>query len=626
MSTKVELIARLEALLQHTDVEHVHEQVDALKESYEALVAAAHQEVPAEVAVDTEADAAGESALIPEMPAQPIESAMLLDEDDKKFKQLLDVFNTKVNDIRRQQQKQESDNLTAKTAIMDELKAMIASEENIGNAFQRFTELGEKWKTIGPVPQQTYRELQRDYSHLRDEFFYHIRIYKELRDHDLKKNTALKQALISDMEAVQRVESVKEAEALVKDYQEKWHQIGAVDKDQWETIRDGFWNATRVVYDRINEYYRARRAEHDANLMAKQALIEKVNALNLEADGKNAKDWKALTDQIMEIQTAWKSVGFATKKDNERIWKEFRNACNVFFERKNDFFVAMKSQFKGAFDKKQALLQEAIRLKDSTDWRSSADKLKDLQAQWKVAGSAGPRDENKLWNKFRESCDSFFQHRKAHFDALDAEQAVHVQEKEQLLNELETFTHLPDRGATLDNLKAFSTRWMNSGRVSPKMFDAFGVRYRAAMDKQYANLRLNEEERRRMAFVGRVDDLRSAADPKLQMEKEGKFIKRKIEEVETEMKQMEGNMAMFNFKSASGEAMKKDMEKKIERARQDVQRMKAQHKQLMQEMRAPVPVPVPVPPPTEAVAEVAVEIQPNEQAPASEEQPETHEG
>ena len=584
MATKSELIARLEGLTAQQDAEQVQEQVESLKEAYEALVSAAHQEAQAAAQVPVEAEAAAEGAA-PAAEPLPIESAPLQDEEDKRFKQLLDAFNTRVNDIRRQRQKQEADNLAAKQAIMDELRAMIANEENIGTAFQRFNELGEKWKTIGPVPQQHYRDLQRDYSQLRDEFFYHIRIYKELRDHDLKKNTALKQALIADMEAVQRVESVREAEALVKEYQEKWHQIGPVVKEEWEAIRDGFWNATRVVYDRINEYYKARRAEHEANLAAKQALVDKVNALLAGMENVGGKEWKALTDQVLELQTAWKAIGFATKKDNERIWKEFRNACNTFFDRKNAYFTELKSQFKGAFDKKQALLQQAIQLKDSTDWRQTADKLKALQAQWKEAGSAGPRDENKLWNKFREACDGFFQKRKAHFDALDAEQAVHLAEKQQLVSELESFQHLPDRGATVDALKAFSQRWMNSGRVSPKHFDSLNTRYRAAMDKQYDLLRLNGEERRRMAFVDRMEDLKAGPDGKFQLEKEGRFIRRKIEEIETEMKQMERNMGMFNFKSASGEAMKKDMEKKIERARQDIERLRGQHRELVREIR-----------------------------------------
>ncbi|HEX2618178.1 MAG TPA: DUF349 domain-containing protein [Flavobacteriales bacterium] len=598
MATKSELIARMEDVLQQADVEASTESVEGLKEAYEALVAAQQQVVaearPVEVAEGApeegaasngEAVHAAEAVPVVETVQQPIESARPQDEEDKKFKQLLDAFNTKVNDIRRKRQKEEADNLAAKTAIMDELKALVAGEENIGNAFQRFTELGEKWKTIGPVPQQNYRDLQRDYSHLRDEFFYHIRIYKELRDHDLKKNTALKQALISDMEAVQKVDSVREAEALVKEYQEKWHQIGPVAKEEWENIRDGFWNATRVVYDRINEHYKARRAEHEANLQAKQALVDKVNAVVVQAENLNAKEWKALTDQVLELQTAWKSVGFATKKDNERIWKEFRNACNAFFDKKNTFFSAMKDQFKSAREKKESLLAQALTLKDSTEWRNTADKLKSLQAQWKEAGSAGPRDENRLWNKFREACDGFFQARKATFEKQDAEQAVNVQAKEALLAEIEGFAFTGDRNADIDALKGFSQRWLNSGRVSPKHYDALSARYRTALDKQYGQLKLNEEERRRMAFQGRVEDLKGAPDAKFHIEKESRFIKRKIEELENEMRQMERNMGMFNFKSASGEAMKKDMEKKIERTKQDVQRLRDQHRQLLQELK-----------------------------------------
>ncbi|MFT3885563.1 MAG: DUF349 domain-containing protein [Flavobacteriales bacterium] len=590
MATKSELIARMEEVLQQTEVEGSTEVVEGLKEAYETLVAAQQQAAegtkPAEPTEGTpEGSVPEDTPTAMEAAPLPIESARPQDEEDKRFKQLLDTFNTKVNDIRRKRQKEEADNLTAKLAIMEELKALVAGEENIGNAFQRFSELGEKWKSIGPVPQQNYRDLQRDYSHLRDEFFYHIRIYKELRDHDLKKNTALKQALIADMEAVQKVDSVREAEALVKEYQEKWHQIGPVAKEEWETIRDGFWNATRVVYDRINEHYKARRAEHEANLQAKQALVDKVNALLAQIEHPGTKEWKALTDQVLELQTAWKSVGFATKKDNERIWKEFRNACNAFFDKKNAFFSTLKDQFRAAREKKEALLAQAVELKDSTEWRNTADKLKALQAQWKEAGSAGPRDENRLWNKFREACDGFFQARKATFEKQDAEQAVHVQTKEALLAEIEGFALTGDRNADIETLKGFSQRWLNSGRVSPRQYDALSARYRAALDKQYGQLKLNEEERRRMVFQGRVEDMRSSPDGKFHIEKESRFIKRKIEELENEMRQMERNMGMFNFKSASGEAMKKDMERKIERTKEDVKRLRDQHRQLMQELK-----------------------------------------
>lgn len=582
MATKAELLARLQELVSQEDVEAAAEAVEVTKEAYEALVAAQQQQAEGDAQQADASTAAGEPA--PEAPLA-IESAPLVDEEDKRFKQLLDAYNQRVNDIRRKKAKEEADNLAAKQAVMEELKQLIASEENIGTAFNRFKELQEKWKSIGPVPGQAYRDLQRDYSHLLDEFFYHIRIYKELRDHDLRKNTALKQALVNDAQELAKKDSIKELEAMIRKYQDDWQQIGPVVKEEWEAIRDGFWNATRVVYDKINEHYRARRAEHEANLQAKQDMVEKVKALTADLKANSAKEWKELTDQVLELQNAWKSIGFATKKDNERVWKEFRDQCNVFFAAKRDWFDALKDKYKAARDKKMALLNEAIALKDSTEWRRTADRLKALQQQWKEAGSAGPRDENKLWNRFREACDAFFQSRKATFEQQDAEQAVNLKAKEELIAEIEAYQHTGDRGKDLDALKAFSLRWMNSGRVSPKQFDALNEKYRAALDKHYNQLKLEADERQRMRFQDHVDQLKSGPDGKFQIERESRFVKRKIEELEGEMRQMERNMGMFSFKSASGEEMRKEMQKKIDKLARDVERLKGQHRELLKELR-----------------------------------------
>lgn len=603
MATKSELIAKMEELLQQPDVERSSEAVETLKETYEDIVAVEKAEAEAKAAEEArdeeaapppeeEVEAVGPPpAAEPKVPHQPIESAPLADEDDKKFKQLLDAFNTKVNDIRRKRQKEENDNLAAKQELMTELRALIANEENIGNAFQRFTEIGELWKNIGPIPQQSYRELQHEYSQLREEFFYHIRIYKELRDHDLRKNTALKQALVADMEAVQRVDSVRDAERLVKEYQDKWHQIGPVVKEDREAVSEAFWNATRVVYDRINDHYKARRAEHEANLDSKQALVEKVTELGKQAENLSSNEWKALTEQVLELQNAWKSIGFATKKDNERVWKEFRNACNVFFDRKNAHYAAVKDQYKAMREKKEALIAEATALKDSTAWRQTADKLKALQQQWKEVGSAGQRDEHKLWGRFRDACDSFFKARSAAFEQQDAEQAEHAKAKEELIGEIEAFSLTGDRQADMESLKAFSARWLSGGRISPKQYDRLSARYRAALDKQYGQLKLNDGERRKMSFQNRVQDLASAPDGKERIEKESRFVKRKIEELETELRQGEENMGKFNFKSAAGAAMKQEMEKNLELTRQEIERLQAQHKQLRAELRAMQPQP-----------------------------------
>jgi hypothetical protein len=599
MATKQELIARMQDILQQEEVEHSSEAVESLKEQYETLVAAEQAEAEqraaeraAEEAQRAEAEAAEQDPAIgpppapePKLPHQPIESAPITNEDDKKFKQLLDAFNTKVNDIRRKRLKEESDNLAAKQALMAELRALIANEENIGNAFQHFNELGERWKAIGPIPQQNYRELQHEYSQLREEFFYHIRIYKELRDHDLRKNSALKQALVADMEAVQRVDSVREAENLVKEYQEKWHQIGPVVKEEREAISNAFWNATRVVYDRINEYYKARRAEHETNLAAKQALVEKVGELVKQVETEAAHDWKALTEQVLELQNAWKNIGFATKKENERVWMEFRNACNSFFDRKKAHYTAIKDRFKAVRDKKESLIGQAEALKDSTAWRQTAEKLKQLQREWKEAGSAGQRDEHKLWSRFREACDAFFKSRNDTFAEQDALQAGNVKAKEELIQEIEAFALSGERQADIEKLKEFSARWLNGGHVPPKQYDRLSERYRAALDKHYGQLKLNDTERSRMRFQDRLQDLAAAPDGRERMERESRFVKRKIEDLELEVRQAEENMGKFNFKSAAGAAMKQEMEKKIGKTRQEIERLQAQLKQLRAELR-----------------------------------------
>ncbi|HRF80068.1 MAG TPA: DUF349 domain-containing protein, partial [Flavobacteriales bacterium] len=395
----------------------------------------------------------------------------------------------------------------------------------------------------------------------------------------------LKQALISDVESLAQKDNVKELEHGVREYQEKWHSIGPVVREEWEAIRDRFSTATRTIYDKVHEHYRARRTEHEANLAAKQGLVDKVKALTDQLAATSTKEWKTLTDQVLEFQNAWKNIGFATKKDNERIWKEFRAACNVFFDAKKEHFDKLKDQYKEVREKKQALLDEALKLKDSTEWRQTADKLKHLQQQWKDAGSAGPRDENRLWSKFREACDQFFQNRKATFEKLDAEQAVHAQAKEELLKEIEAFVPSGERNKDVEALKAFSARWMNSGRVSPKLYDAFSERYRTALDKHYGHLKMEGDERRRMQFQDRVDEMKAGPDGKFMLEKESRFVKRKIEELEGEMRTMERSMGMFSFKSASGEAMKKDMEKKIEKLARDVERLKGQHRELLKELR-----------------------------------------
>jgi DNA repair exonuclease SbcCD ATPase subunit len=588
MTTKSELIGKLESLLEQEEIESLSEQVESLKASYEALFKAEEENDPEDVNTEEEPTEAEESEEQPSEstepsdsePEQPIESARDLDEDDKRFKHLVDTYNQKVNELRKARLAEEKKNLEKKREIIARLDELISQEENIGVAFNSFKEIQEEWKTIGNIPQKEYRDVQKEYSDKLDTFFYNIRIYKELREHDLKRNAGLKEALASDMEALVNAPSIKEMEVKIKEYQEQWKEIGPVMKEQWEEIGDRFWNATRAVYDKIHEHYKAKRAVQEENLAKKGELIEKVKSVIEQTTDVGAKEWKKLTDEVLALQNDWKKIGFASKKDNERVWKEFRETCNVFFDKKQEFYGELKEVFSAAKEKKEALIAQAEALKSSTDWKETADALKSLQNEWKKIGSAGHRHEHKLWNSFRAACDAFFGARKKHFDEEEKSQAGNLAGKKALLQEMKAFELSGNKGKDLAMLREFSSKWNELGRIPAKNAKTMIPQYRSILDDLYGKLDISEGEKLKERLQDKVESIKGAGDPKKQFEHEKRQINRKISFLEKDIIQYERNLAMFNFKSASGEAMKKDIEKKMDHARRDIDQLRKQQKEM----------------------------------------------
>ena len=589
MTTKSELIEKLESLLDQEEIEAASEHVETLKSSYEEVLAEEEKtrraEADAALAEKDEAESLTDPPETEEL-SPPIESAQDLSEEDKRFKHLVDTYNAKVNDLRKARIAEEKENLAKKQDIIDRLDKLIEQEENIGNAFNTFKEIQAEWKSIGNIPQQQYREIQKSYSDKLDTFFYTIRIYKELREHDLKKNAGLKEALSTDMEALANSTSIKEMEVKIKEYQEQWKEIGPVVKEEWERIGDRFWSATRTVYEKVGEHYKAKRAVHEENLKAKQDLVDEVKKITAEAEAHSVKEWKQLTDKVLQLQTDWKKIGFATKKDNERIWQEFRHSCNQFFDKKHEFFGGIKEGYEAAKTKKTALITKAEELQTSTEWRETAEAYKKLQAAWKEVGFAGNRNEHKLWGKFRAACDTFFEARSAHFDEQDKAQKQNVEAKSAILTEMQSFSLSGNKGKDLGKLKAFSTQWNEAGRIPQGPAKKMIPIYRELMDKFYGQLDLNQAEKSEAQLQGKLDSIKRANDPKKEFEHAKRQIKRKIDFLKTDVRQYEQNLAMFNFKSASGEAMKKDIEKKIDRAQRDIENLLQQQKQLSKRLKS----------------------------------------
>jgi len=510
-----------------------------------------------------------------------IESAELQDEDDKAFKLLLDEFNKRRNDLKKLRAEEVKKNLEAARSVIAELKQLNAEEENISRSFNRLKELQVNWKAIGNVPKDQYRDLQHEYSQELDIFFYNINIYKELRENDLKKNTGLKEALISDVEALAGEENIKILDQKLKEFQEQWHQIGPTFKEEWEALRDKFWNSIRDGYGRINEHYDKRRAEHDTNLKAKQELVEKIAAETI-ADIKDHKAWKAATDIVIEAQGAWRKIGFATKKENDRIWKDFRTKCDEFFEKKQKFYDAFKEEQEVFKKVKQDLIQQAEGLKESKEWRDTTEKFKDLQRKWKDAGSGFHRDEQILWKKFRGACDHFFESKKKHFASKDEENAENLVKKEALLKKMESHKASGKKLEDLASIKTFQDEWRSIGHVPMKLKEKVNSAYFKFVDDMFGALDLDEAEKAKARFQSKIEGLASSGDAVRIIQKEQNFIRGKKQQLQDELNTLEGNISMFFRHAKETDPMFMEVNKKVDKLKREMQKLVDQEKMLRQ--------------------------------------------
>jgi len=348
----------------------------------------------------------------------------------EKRKRLQDAAKLKVQEYHQKE----------KEVIIEEMRQLIQNEENIGKAFGRFNELQEKWKDIGEVPRDQYSRIQGEYSRLRETFFYNISIYKQLADHDKKRNLVLKRDVINKVAALDSERSIKKVDAAVKVYIKEWDAIGPTEQKDWESLRDDFWKVTRKQLDRVGAYYEGIRAKQGENLELKKALIAKVQEAS-EGEFSSPNHWKAATEKIIQAQKDWKGIGFSS--DNEKVWKEFRTACDTFFDSKNTFYGERKEVYNDRKVKKEALIAKAAELKNGENFKDTANALKALQQEWKGIGNAGHKDENKLWKRFRGHCDEFFNKKTSHFKAKEKEEKENLKVKEDIIERVKQFVPCP---------------------------------------------------------------------------------------------------------------------------------------------------------------------------------------
>ncbi len=486
-----------------------------------------------------------------------------------KIKELLAKYRGKKTEYNKHLEIEKQENLKKKYEIIEKIKDLVNREESINKTFQEFRDLQAEWHSIGLVPQSSLRNLWETYNHNVEIFYDYININKELRDLDFKKNMESKIRLCEKAEELILDPNPVNAFRKLQEYHQLWREIGPVPRESRTELWERFRNITSKVNKRHHEYFEKQKEEQKKNLEAKTTLCEKIEEIN-SLDLKSFTEWEDKAKEVIELQKIWRTLGFAPKKHNNTIYQRFREACDIFFNAKRDFFAQNKEQQLENLQKKTELCLLAESLQDSTDWKEVTDKLIKLQKEWKEIGAVHRKHSDKIWKRFRKACDRFFERKAEHFANLDSSFEDNLKEKEIIIRELELFEPGDDIKDDFEKLKDIQKRWAVIGFVPYKDKDRIMNSYRKALNKQFDRLKIDEEEKAILKYQTKIDNLRETpkAVKKLRGERD-KFLGR-IKQLENDIVVWENNIGFFS-KSSNAESMIQEVQSRIDNARKTIE-------------------------------------------------------
>ncbi len=547
--TKIEMLDRFAAMLEERPVQTLRRAVEELKVAFYRIRRA---EVEAARRSFVEHGGAEEQFVAP------------TDEAESRLKELFRLYRQRRDAFIANLDQEKEQNLKLKLAIIEELKELIGSDETLNHTFAKFRELQQRWKETGLVPQAHVKDLWETYNLHVENFYAFIKINKELRDLDLKKNYELKVSLCEQAEALVLEPSVVEAFHKLQKLHDEWRETGPVAGE----FKESLWERFKAASSRINkahqDHFETLKAEQVKNLELKTELCVAAEELSTQPLT-TRKEWNKASERLLEIQKTWKTIGFAPKKDNNRIYERFREACNRFFELKRGFYADVKSEMEQNLQLKQELCAQAEALSQSEDWKKTTDELIALQARWKEVGAVSRRHSDQIWKRFRAACDAFFERKAAHFASVDDAHTQNLTQKLALLEEMEA---ADVKAGGYEVIRNFQRRWGEIGFVPIKQKDAIQKRYKAAVDRLFEALRGSERDRSMGRFREKLSAMKGGGERRMQNERERLY--NKVRQLEQEIALLENNIGFFS-KSKNAEALIADVKSKIERAREEMQ-------------------------------------------------------
>ena len=488
------------------------------------------------------------------------------DEDEEVFKAEMGIIKEKRAKLFKEQEAEKQENLEKKLAIIEKIKAMITSPEEANKAYQDFKALQAEWKEIKNVPAEKASELWRNYQLYVEQFYDLLKLNSEAREYDFKKNLELKTKLCEAAERLADETDVISAFHQLQKLHAEYREIGPVSKDLREDIWNRFKAASTVINKRHQQHFEGIRAKEEDNLARKTALCEKVEAIAAE-ENKGSSDWEKHTKEIIDVQTEWKTIGFAPQKMNVKIFERFRAACDDFFGRKAQYFKGLKDTFKENAEKKRALIEKAKALQDSTDWKSTSDKLIALQKEWKTIGMVPKKLGDQLWEEFLGACNKFFEARNAAGAGQRGEEHTNLEKKRDVIEKLKAVAE--EAGENIqEKVQQLVEEYQAIGHVPFKEKDKVYEEYHAVLDKLYKELNISVAKKRLTNFKQNLKQVAERGENALDNERARLF--RQYEAIKQEVQTYENNLGFLNASSKKGNSLIDEMNRKVQKLKDEM--------------------------------------------------------
>ena len=495
--------------------------------------------------------------------------------EEETFKELIKVFKAKRAEATANLEKVKEANYLSKVQIIDEITHLVNSTEHFNTVYNNFKELQDKWKSIKQVPATKIKELNSKYHFALNHFYDYLKINKELRELDLKKNQQQKEQLCERAEALIESKNAKSAFVELQDLHQRWKDVGPVIDEFRETLWERFKTATKAINDKFQDYQSKLKEDRNDNYIKKSEICEKVEQVSKETYS-NPKEWDEGSEAIIGLQKEWRKIGMVPAKHNEEIYNRFKTICDAFFQQKNEFFKGLKSKQKDNLDLKIQLIEKVESLKDNDDWEKTKNEIIQVQKEWKKIGPIPRKKSDAVWKRFRAACDTFFNKKDAHFKEIHGDEKENLVAKNALIEQIEKYVQKEDGKESVADLKVFQDQWVEIGFVPIKNKNDIQERYRTAINNQFDALNIDAKERDMARLRVRLDQfIESPNANKLIFGERNKLVIR-IKKAETDIQQLENNIGFFSSGTAKG--LLKEYENKIEVNKKNLEALKSKVK------------------------------------------------